>query len=148
MDRNGQWEVDGFLLGPGTPFGLTSVAGLGAPDPKTSDFDRSGVGDYAGNEDVGPRTIIFSIDADLDYLDSEEGATRIEELTAVWVPSDSDVVARYRRWDRNRRFYGRPRGLILPWDDDFFLAAGRIQARFECRERPLAYDDAETEETW
>jgi len=143
VTENGHWEIGGVLFGPGTPYGTVTVQGLGVPDSKTLDSDPAyGDGGLAGPDFLSVRELVFQWDVDLDPDDPDSDEI-VQAMTGVFRPRNARedvVVASYRRWGRNRRFLGRPRGLILPWDADFFIGAGRASGRFVCHD-PVSYDD-------
>lgn len=147
VTENGHWEIDGVLFGPGTPYGTVAIQGLGVPDSKVLDSDlASEDGGVAGPDYLSPREVIFQWDVDLEPDDPSADAI-IEAMGGAFRPRNNradTVVASFRRFGRNRRLYGRPRGLVLPWDDDFFMGAGRCSARFYCHD-PVVYDDDLTE---
>lgn len=149
VTENGHWEIDGVLFGPGTPYGTVSIQGLGVPDSKTLDSDiATEDGGVAGPDYMNPREVIFQWDIDLDP-DTPEADDIISAMGSAFRPRNarSDVVvASFRRFGRNRRILGRPRGLVLPWDEDFFMGAGRCSARFYCHD-PVVYDDDLSEVT-
>lgn len=144
---NGHWEVDGLLMGRGTAYPVEAVQGLGVPDPKDQDRDLPIPldGSWAGVDAMGTREVVmaFGIDGDPESEDYDEA---IEAVANAWRPRSSDVVVSFQRFGRRRRFYARPRGLILPQDDDFHLGAARGAGRLIAHD-PLIYDDDETVES-
>lgn len=146
VTRDGEWSIDGFTIGTGTVYPVESVEGLGVPEVRTQDREfEAQDGAYGGQDYTVSRELVFKVGVDGDPDSSGYGAA-IDALTAVWLRRSSDVVAMYRRFGRNRRFYGRPRGIILPWDDDFHLGAAHATARFVCND-PRSYDETETSVT-
>lgn len=143
VTENGHWDIDGVLFGPGTPYGTVSIQGLGVPDSLVLDVDKSwDDGSNAGPDFLLPREVVFQWDVDLEP-DDPASAQIVEDMGRAFRPRNNRadvVVASFRRWGRNRRLYGRPRGLIMPWDEDFFMGAGRCSGRFICHD-PLVYDD-------
>lgn len=143
MNRNGQWELDGLLMGPGTLLPVSAVNGLGVPDPKVHDRDAViDDGFLAGDERMGSREVVMEIGVDGD-IDQAAYGTLLDSLGAAFVPRSTDVVLRYQRFNRIRRMYVRPRGLVLPWDDDFILGAAKATGRLLLPD-PVVYDDEVT----
>lgn len=143
VTENGQWEIAGVMFGPGTPYGTVSIQGLGVPDSKILDSDPAfGDGGIAGADYMTIREVVFQWDVDLEPDDPDSDEI-VQAMGTAFRPRNNRadvVVASFRRWGRNRRLYGRPRGLILPWDEDFFMGAGRCSGRFICHD-PIVYDD-------
>lgn len=147
VSLDGQWEVDGLLLGRGTPYPIEGVQGLGSPEVKVNDHDRATAdGGYAGTDRLGPREVLLLIGIDGDP-DSTDYGERVDALGEVFSPRAADVVASYQRFGRRRRLYARPRGLVLPWDDDFHLGAAKAVGRLFAQSDPVVYDDDESQTT-
>lgn len=143
LSVNGQWIVDDLDLGRGTLYHVAGVTGLDVGEVKFTDFDNGlDDGGFATEDRLGVREVIFSIGLEGD-MDEEAYDTLKTALEAVWVPRTEDIVVSYRRFGRDRRFLARPRGLILPWDDDFFLGAANATGRLIAHD-PVIYDDDET----
>lgn len=143
LDRDGQYEVDGLLMGRGTGYVVDQVLGLGGV-PDVRDVDRAKEhdhGGWAGTDLFEPREIVMAVGLDGE-LDASAYETLITALGAKMLPRSDDYVLRYQRFNRIRRISARPRGFILPWDDDFYLGAGRAALRFICHD-PIIYDDEE-----
>jgi hypothetical protein len=146
ITRDGQYEVDGLLMGKGTGYVVDQVIGLGgAPATKTVDRNKEhDDGSWAGVDRFEPREVVMAVGLDGD-LDEAAYEALITDLGAVMIPRAQAIVFRYQRFGRIRRLYGRPRGFVLPWDDDFFLGAGRAALRFEFPD-PVIYSDEEVSE--
>lgn len=146
VDRNGQYEVDGLLMGMGTGYVVAAVHGLGGiPEIKVQDRDiPTKDGGYAGTDYLAPREIIMEVGLD-GALDEAAYGTLIENLGEVFAPRAADIAFRYQRFGRVRRLLCRPRGLILPWDEDFFIGAGRAATRLIAQD-PIVYSDDEASE--
>ncbi len=141
LDRDGQYEVDGLLMGRGTGYVVDTVVGLGGT-PEVRNVDRSKEhddGGWAGVDRFEPREVVMAVGLDGDLDDSAYGAL-IDALGAKMLPRRSDLVFRYKRFGRIRRLNGRARGFVLPWDDDFYLGAGRAALRFVFPD-PVIYSD-------
>lgn len=140
---NGQWEIAGLLIGQGTLYPIDEVQGLGMPEVRAAEIqfvDRDG--GHSTRERLASREIVLAIGVDGDP-DTAGYATLIDNLASALRPSDSDVLARWRRFGRTRRVTARPRGLVLPWDDPFHLGAARVACRLICLD-PVIYEEAET----
>jgi len=146
LDRDGQYEVGGLLMGPTTGYVVDTVLGLGGiPEIRTVDRPKShDHGGWAGTDLLEPREIVMAVGLDGE-LDASAYETLITNLGAVMRPRSDEMAFRYKRFGRIRRLGARPRGFILPWDDDFYLGAGRAALRFQCPD-PVIYSD-ETDET-
>lgn len=149
LDRNGQYEVDGLLMGLGTPYVVETVVGLGGiPEVKHVDRDLGDTdGGYAGSDYLAPREVVMAVG-----LDGEPETEAYDDLIAalgqVFRPrrvSEGSVVFRWQRFGRIRRLTARPRGLILPWDEDFFMGAGRAAVRLIAHDPVVYSDTVETE---
>ncbi len=141
LDRNGQYEVDGLLMGMGTPYVVASVQGLGGiPEIKTQDRDLSMTdGGYAAADYLGPREVVLEVGLDGEPEESSFDSL-VGALGGVMAPRRDDLVFRYQRFGRVRRLNCRPRGFILPWDEDFFMGAGRAAIRLIALD-PIIYSD-------
>jgi hypothetical protein len=138
---NGQWEIihpdaGVLLLGTGTPYPIAGITGLGVPDVKAEDLEVTfttpdGLVAYPpGIERLTPREVILEIGIDAE-ADTTDYFDLVQDLIAAWTPGQSspDVIYRFMRFGRVHQFTGRPRGLALPWDDDFFMGAAHAQGR-------------------
>lgn len=147
ITRNGQYEVDGLLLGRGTGYVVDQVLGLGGtPSVKHGDRPKEhDDGSWSGVDRFEPREVVMAVGLDGD-LDDAAYETLISDLGAVMIPRRAPILWRYQRFGRIRRLWGKPRGFVLPWDDDFFLGAGRAALRFEFPD-PVIYSDEDVETT-
>lgn len=143
LDRNGQYEIDGLLMGIGTVYVVEEVHGLGGiPElkvPEDADLPLDD-GGYAGTDRLGEREIIMAVGLD-GVPEHSSYDDLIEALGLVMRPRAADVTFRYQRFGRIRRLLVRPRGFILPWDEDFFMGAGRSALRLIAKD-PLSYSDS------
>lgn len=146
VTANGDWEIDGLRVGRGTRYPVEAVQGLGVPEAKSTDLDRgTDDGGYSGTDFLAPREVVLGLGIDGDPDSAAYGAL-VDGLGQVFAPRAADVVVSYFRFGRARRFYARPRGLVLPWDDDFHLGAAKAVARLVAND-PVVYADAETQVT-
>lgn len=147
ITRDGQYEVDGLLMGRGTAYVVDTVLGLGGT-PAVRQVDRPREhddGSTQGRDSFEPREVVMAVGLDGES-DTEDYDDLIGALGAVMIPRSEKIVFRYQRFGRIRRLYGRPRGFVLPWDEDFHLGAGRGALRFEFGD-PVIYSDEEQEVT-
>lgn len=130
VTENGQWELDGLLVGRRTRYPVDGVTGLGVPDMRTQDTPMAGIdGGYAGEDLLEPREVELTIGIDGDDGTSDGYGTLISTLAAKLRPRSSDMVATFRRNGATRRLYCRPRGVELPWDDDYHTGVAQARVR-------------------
>ena len=115
-----QIELDGLLLGAGTPYNLVSIDGLAVPPVRTSDSTlqrRHGVA--AGDDFVGGRGVVIGVELLANGVDEDIDAIA-SALQDVLVPGKSDVVLEFQLPGRagggRRRITCRPRAHADPHD--------------------------------
>lgn len=143
ITTDGQWDVGGLLLGPGTVYPIAGVIGLGVPETKTADVDfPTGDGGYSGPEWMMARDVqlVLGVDGDPDTSGYDNA---LALLAAAWAPGAALTTVRYRRFGQIRRFSARPRGLVIAWDDDFHLGAVKATGRLVAPD-PVIYADTAT----
>lgn len=147
VTKNGHWEVGGvggLLLGTQTIFPISRVTGLGQAPIKVIDEDAPGFdGGYAGDDLLQPREVRLSVGLNEDANSTELGAA-IDQLGETFQPVSQAIQFEYRRFGRNRVFFARPRGVILPWDDDFHLGASKATVRVRAMNPVIFGADART----
>jgi len=118
----GQWAIDGVVMGPGTDFNVSRFE-IGSPDIRASDQPRAREdGDEFGRDYKGGRTVTFELNA----LGSDYGVLeRLAVLEEAWdaeavrVQPGAAAVLSYCRGGQTRRVYGRPRRFAPATDLDY-----------------------------
>ncbi len=112
-----QLEVDGLVIGAGTPYIITGIEGLGIPDVNSSDLPRPHRGgSFQGFDQVGARPITISmIVTGTDSLDCK---ANLDALASVWYLHQGEA--------------DRPMTVKLP---------GTVEKYVIGRPRRLAYDN-------
>lgn len=134
---NWQMQVNGLTLGPGTPFGVNNVQGLGQPDRRIGDQPRPlNDGDFIGTDFYASRQVI--IDLTITGSTAWDGSTpnadkavqaraNLSALSLAWRGSPTLYIAQ-PGWG-TRTIVGRPRRLKA--DDLSQLKVGAIQVSLE-----------------
>jgi hypothetical protein len=137
--QNGQWVINHpaitLVIGAGTPYPVARVQGMGQPDVKDQDLDlpvnQGGRAFWAGTDRFAAREIVLEIGIDGEP-DSAAYGTLVNDLRTAWSPVSADVRYDFMRWGQLFYVMGRPRGLVLEWDDAFHLGAARALGRIIC----------------
>lgn len=136
----GQWAIDGLLMGPGTIYPVDVVEGLIGVTYKDQDRDLGPVnGDTGGSDFLAPRELIMAVGINADAYASEQSAA-IQALSAVMRPRTSDITIRHVRFLQPWIMFGRPRGFEVPWDDGFHFGLATTPLKFKCSD-PRIYLD-------
>ncbi len=128
-----QFQVDDFIFGAGTPYGVVSVTGLrGMPDLRSQATPRDGAdGLFTGPDRAGGRTIEFTLD-----LGVEAGASMtdlVDVLAAAMIPRDDVAVLYFREPGRaTRQVLGRWRRGAPVIDQAYSLGYTRFPVQFSC----------------
>lgn len=92
-----QIELNGLLLGDGTPYGLTQVDGLDLPPMRHSNVDRSSDhGAWEGLDLLSERTVTATIDIGPEATAAAFETDRMA-LAAIMVPRTSDIPLAFMR---------------------------------------------------
>ena len=145
--KDGQYVLDADYLdvaiGNGTKWHVEEVVGLDVPAVRAVDqalvaFD----GIAAGEDTLDAREVVISLgyDGELDDSDTDDA---IAALARVMGPRTSAMTLDWQRFGRQRRLWVRPRGMILPWGDDFGLGAMRAALRLVAPD-PVVYSLSST----
>ena len=145
---DGQWSLDGLVMGRGTKYNVQGFEFQGA-DLRVQDADRQGWdGDRFGVDTRGGRTIRLDLNTDAYTMD--EGLAWNRALSAAWdaertrrIPGAVQCL-RWRRGQRVFRAYGRSREYLCDHGMDWTGNIG-VTASFRTVE-PRFYDDVETTE--
>lgn len=126
VDREWQFEFDGFLFGDGTSYPVSKVEGFNLPELRTRDFDKpSEDGQFPGSDFLSGRRTTWHIG-----IDGEPGPDLFEKTRALRAafrkrPVEETLEYRFRGQTAARILLARPRRLALDWDDDAALGASK-----------------------
>lgn len=140
LTQDVQAELDGVLLGHGTPYRFESFTPLAAFEVRSDDIDLPGShGTLAGRDLAGGRRVPISL---VILGDSKAHALELlRTLQAAWRPRDADVDLLWREAGAQYLLRGRPR-LV---DPDLALLAQaviRVTLRFQATD-PFIYSPTE-----
>lgn len=134
-----QATLDGLLLGPGTPYELADVSGLGEL-PAVSDEDEDlagGDGEYHGDDTVRGRTITLAVEVAGDGSTTLAAALAVLEM--VTRPKrDVELWALLPTWSSPRRCTARVRRRAMRTDDVYEAGLSSVAVQLRAAD-PVLY---------
>lgn len=130
ITQEGQWEIDGVLIGEGTSIALIGVEGLGTPDLRTADLLRGhDHGAFAGVDLYAGRTVRLTMGVD-STTPTGFGVFSPATLAKKFAARSTPVGVAFwpRRAPIKYRFDAFPRRLALTHDEDFALGIPTLVA--------------------
>lgn len=142
-------DAAGLLIGEGTTYRwLMSNGLLDAPEPRQNEIPRPQAHGVfmLGQDWLAERIVELSVGIADDYGEASY-QTALDDLKAAMVPRDENIAISFRyNGAAARRFYGRPRGVVLPADEAFGMGLATAHLRFIAND-PRMYDDTLTQQS-
>jgi hypothetical protein len=137
-----QCELNGLLMGEGTPYGLVSLEGLDdLPEIRTADEARAGDhGSHRGNDLAGVR--IVTVELDIVATTSTTFDVAVNALQAASVLQSAETTFAFQRRGKVKQQVGaRPRRRRIPNDLAFQMGFGRATLQLDASD-PRIYAQA------
>lgn len=142
LTENGHIEINGLLLGPGTPYVVRDFKPYTAAVRDRQQDRAWAPGAWSGREDPAARQIPLRVEIDTDSQAAWLAAER--DLAAALRASSTDVELRWRLGDVDQLMYVRPR-LVDPEVQDVGVGWGLVQCALMALD-PRIYSDTEHSE--
>lgn len=126
ITRDWQCELNGLLLGEGTPYGVLSLDGLDdLPEVRSFDDPRAGDhGAYRGTDLAGVRVV--TVELDIVATPTVAFSDAVNALQAATVVQSAETPFAWQRPGRpKQQVFARPRRRALPDDLAFQMGFGR-----------------------